>query len=179
MDTNRRNITAALYDNVDDDLIQWVDSLPPKSKVSDEIKAVLRRGLDLPIPGAPQLDADTIEQEIARQVATAVQPMNEILSRVPTLIRQHSGNGQTDNLREQMERIERQHEADMNELADQLNDQHESAMQAQRDYFERRLNELAANGLQIAPTSAELEEAERVSQAEIEARKANMKRTAW
>lgn len=174
MDTTaRKNITASLYSGDDQDLIAWVNSLPPKSNVSDEIKAVLRRGLDLPPPDESALE-ERIAQRIEQEISAA---LDRFMGQYSEPAPQPDDSAQLAHIARILDEIQRQHEADMNALADQLNEQHAAALAALERKVNERVNELALTGT-VQPTD-EIEPAPRLDDSALNNRKQKMKKATW
>lgn len=72
----RVGATVQLYVGVDDDLIQWLNSLPENGK-NQALKTVLRLGLELPIPEPKQTEMEAVRSQLeSLQDAIAHMPTN-------------------------------------------------------------------------------------------------------
>lgn len=80
--TNRKTYALNLVMRKDDDLIQWLEHIPPGGR-NQVLKTVLRCGLELPIP-APETDS-------IQKLESEVQNMKDVMSRLPTMLKQQPG----------------------------------------------------------------------------------------
>lgn len=174
MADNRETLTIKFHPVLDADLIGWYKSI--ESKRNTIVKNTLRAGVGLPVRVLLSSELETQRDDI--------EILKQAVSRLPALIRQANDDTYIEQINSEIERIQNQHLADLNALADQMSLEREQAMAAQAAAYtaslqslERRMNELAITG-QIAPSET-IEDAPRANAEELEARKMNMKKAKW